>query len=399
MKQIINSILDTDLYKLSMMQFVIEHYPDAKGEYTFNNRDKSMIFNRKSIKIIKKQIKLMENLKLTDDEYDYLKEKVGYISVSARQYLAAYKFNSSQVNITHEENGELNIKIEGFWRDAILWEVPLMAIISEVYFKVMDKDWNMDGQVELINEKGKLLSDAGATFADFGTRRRRNFMTQDIVVRELCKYTGFVGTSNPFLAMKHGVKATGTCAHEAISGVAALESLNHPNKIFMKRWQETFQGDLGTMLPDTFGLESFLSDFSLQDAKLWDSVRHDSGDAHLFTDKIVENYKKLNINPMTKSIIFSNALDVYSAIELIEYCKNKILCSFGIGTHFTNDFKKESVTNLKSKPMNMVIKLTRMNGVPCVKLSDDPGKAIGDSKMVEIMKYIHFDIIKNNYEK
>jgi len=203
-------------------------------------------------------------------------------------------------------------------------------------------------------------------------------------------YKGFVGTSNPYLAIIHNVKALGTCAHEAVGAVAALESLNHPNKIFMERWIETYKGSLGTMLPDTYGLTSFLKDFSLEKAKLWDGLRHDSGDPYVFVDRVIEHYKKLGIDPTTKTIIFSDGLDVETAIALNEYCKGKIRCSFGIGTFFTSDFKKVSDPTIKSKAMNMVIKLTMVDNIPVVKLSDSPGKAIGDPKMVEIMMYIHF---------
>jgi nicotinate phosphoribosyltransferase len=266
-----------------------------------------------------------------------------------------------------------------------------MAIISEVYFKMIDTDWNMDGQIELAANKAKLLSDAGCSFADFGSRRRRNFETQDIVVSVMKNYKGFVGTSNPYLAIVHNVKALGTCAHEAIGAVASLESLNRPNKIFMERWSKVYKGSLGTMLPDTFGLDSFLKDFSLEKAKLWDGVRHDSGDPYKFTDKIIAHYKMLGIDPTTKTIIFSDGLNVETAIALNEYCKGKIRCSFGIGTFFTSDFKKVSDLTVKSNAMNMVIKLTMIDGIPVVKLSDSPGKAIGDSKMIEIMMYIHFN--------
>jgi nicotinate phosphoribosyltransferase len=398
MEQIIKSILDTDLYKFTQEWFVIKHYPQAEGVYTFNNRNKSMIFSAKAVKEIKRQVQLMSNLKLTDLEYDWMKINLPFLPVVYRQYLAAYRFNPNQVHISLLPNGELKITIEGKWRDTILWEVPLMAIISEIYFKFMDTDWTMDGQVELAIEKAKRLSDAGCFFADFGSRRRRNFETQDLVVREMKNFAGFVGTSNPFLAMKYGVKALGTCAHEAIGAVAALESLNHPNKIFMERWTEAYDGGLGTMLPDTYGIESFLKDFSLQKAKLWDGVRHDSGDPYIFTDKVIAHYKKLGIDPTTKTIIFSDGLNVETAIALNEYlneyCKGKIRCSFGIGTFFTSDFMKVSDSMSKSLPMNMVIKLTMINGIPVVKLSDSPGKAIGDEKMVEIMKYIHF----SNYD-
>lgn len=388
MKQIIRSILDSDLYKFSMMHWVLEHYPESEAEYTFNNRSINMTFSKKAVKEIKKQIKLMSKLRLTDSEYDWLKNNLPFLPISYRQYLAAYHFNPNQI-IIKLIDGKLDITIKGKWRDTILWEVPLMAIISEVYFKYMDKDWTMERQSQNALIKAISLTDSGCLFADFGTRRRRNFKTQDIVVSEMKKTSGFVGTSNPYLAMKHNIKSLGTCAHEAIGAVAALESLNHPNKIFMERWTETYKGRLGTMLPDTYGLTSFLKDFTVEKAKLWEGVRHDSGDPYIFTDRVIEHYKKFGIDPTTKTLIFSDGLDVQTAIKLNNYCKNKIRCSFGIGTNFTSDFMKVSVPTEKSSPMNMVIKLTKIDNVPVVKLSDSPGKAIGDVKMIEIMNYIH----------
>lgn len=386
---LIRSILDTDLYKLTQQFFVIQHYPEVDATYTFNNRDKTMIFNKESVDEIKRQINFMSNLRLTNEEYDWMKNNLYFLPISYRQYLAAYHFNPNQVEISLSKSNQLEISIKGKWRDTILWEVPLMAIISEVYFKYIDIDWSMNGQIESINRKAKELSESGCVWTDFGARRRRSFEVQDIVVSEMKKYKGFVGTSNCHLAMKYNVKAIGTCAHEAIGAVAALESLNHPNKIFMERWSQTYKGDLGTMLPDTFGLNSFLKDFSLEKAKLWDGVRHDSGDPYIFTDKIINHYKKLKIDPLSKTIIFSNALNVKTAIEIKKYCEGKIKCSFGIGTHFTSDFNKESDINANSRPMNMVIKMTQADNIPVVKLSDDIGKAIGDKHMIEIMKYIH----------
>ena len=388
---IIKSILDSDLYKYSMQNFVIQHYPEVDVNYTFNNRDKSMIFSIEAVEEIKNQVELMSNLKLTNEEYDWMKDNLYFLPTAYRQYLASYKFNPSQVHISLSSIGQLEIFIKGKWRDTILWEVPLMAIISEVYFKMMDLNWSMYEQSNIAINKAKALTDAGCLFADFGSRRRRNFETQDIVVRTMKDFKGFVGTSNPFLAMKYSVKAIGTCAHEAIGAVAALESLNHPNKIFMERWIETYNGSLGIMLPDTYGLTSFLKDFSLEKSKLWDGVRHDSGDPYIFTDRIIEHYKKMCIDPTTKTIVFSDGLDTDTTIALNSYCKGKIRCSFGIGTHFSSDFNKISDPLTKSKAMNMVIKLTMVNNIPVVKLSDSPGKAIGNKKMIEIMMYIHFD--------
>jgi len=391
MKQIIKSILDSDLYKFSQQNFVIQHYPEAVGTYTFNNRSKNMIFNKKAVKEIKNQITLMGDLKLTNPEYDWLRDNLDFLPISYRQYLAAYRFNPNQVSVKLLDNGQLEISVHGKWRDTILWEVPVMAIISEVYFKIMDKDWSMGGQAEIAIRKAKSMDEANCKFTDFGTRRRRNFETQEIVVSTMMNFGCFMGTSNPYFAMKYGVKALGTCAHEAIGAVAALESLNHPNKIFMERWTETYIGNLGIMLPDTFGVESFLKDFTLDKAKLWDGVRHDSGNMYEFTDKIINHYKKLGIDPTTKTIIFSDGLNSEKAIAISNYCKGKIRCSTGIGTFLTSDFKRKSDIYSKSNPMNMVIKLTMINDVPVIKLSDSPGKAIGDSKMVDIMKYIHFN--------
>ena len=396
MKRIIRSILDTDLYKLSMQWFVIQHYPEAEATYTFSNRCKTMIFNDEAVKEIRRQIQYMFELKLTDPEYNWMKNNLYFLPAAYRQYLASYRFNPQQVHINLTITGQLEISITGKWRDTILWEVPLMAIISEVYFAMMDTDWSMNGQVELATEKARRLSEAGCIFTDFGARRRRSFATQDMVVEVMKKFKGFVGTSNVYLAIKHNVKALGTCAHEAVEGVAGLESLNHPNKIFMERWAETYKGSLGTVLPDTYGLDSFLRDFSMEKAKLWDGVRHDSGDPYVFTDKIIDHYKKLGIDPMSKTLIFSDGLDVDTSIKLNEYCKGKIRCSFGIGTHFTSDFMKVSDPTQKSKPMNMVIKLTMIDDIPVVKLSDSPGKAIGDPKMIDIMTYIHFNCYNLN---
>jgi nicotinate phosphoribosyltransferase len=388
---IIRSILDSDLYKFTMQWFVLQHFPESEVNYTFMNRSKDMTFTKAAVKEIKRQVRLMSKLRLTDEEYDYMKRTMPYLPVTYRQYLAAYRFNPSQVHIRLTSKGELKINISGKWRDTILWEVPLMAIISEVYFKHIDTDWSMEGQEEKAAEKARMLTQAMCPFADFGSRRRRSFETQDLVVRVMSRYDMFVGTSNPYLAMKYNVKCLGTCAHEAIGAVAATDSLNHPNAAFMDRWEDTYEGALGTMLPDTYGLDSFLKDFSLKRSKLWDGCRHDSGSPFEFTDKLIKHYSDHGIDPTTKTLIFSDGLDVDRSIEIANYCRGRIRFSFGIGTFFTSDFTKVSDPTKKSKAMNMVIKLTMIDGVHVVKLSDNPAKAIGDKKMVKIMRYIHFN--------
>lgn len=373
-----------------MMWFVLSLYPETNVTYSFNNRNKSMKFTKEARDEIERQINLMENLRLQDTEYDFIKNTIPFLPVTFRQYLAAFRFNPKQVHVWLDDDDQLQLTIAGKWRDTILWEVPLMAIISEVYFKMIDTDWNMNDQIGLARDNARKLAYGGCKYADFGTRRRRNFDTQDIVVHEMKRYAEFVGTSNVYLAMKYGVRAIGTLAHELIQATAALESMNRPNKYLMENWAKVYQGALGTMLPDTYGIDSFLKDFTLDKAKLWDSVRHDSGDPFVFTDKIIAHYKSLRIEPQLKTIIFSDGLDVEKAVKINEYCRGKIGCSFGIGTFFTSNFNKESNVNEKSKPLNMVIKLRDVNGIPVVKLSDTPTKAIGDETMVKIMKHIHF---------
>jgi nicotinate phosphoribosyltransferase len=386
---IIKSILDSDLYKFTQQKFVLQHYPNVDADYIFNNRDKSMKFNQEALTEIKKEVELMSNLYLTSQEYDWIKKEIYFFDPMYRQYLSSYRFNPNQVKINLDNDGNLDIKISGKWREVILWEVPLMAIISEVYFKIMDTDWdnNIKKQELLAENKAYQLFINDCKFTDFGTRRRRNYETQNLVVSTMKKCKGFVGTSNPHLAMINSVKAIGTISHETIMAVSALESMNHPDRHTMEKWLQTYGAAMGTYLTDCYTTDSFLKDFDLLFAKTFDGVRNDSGDPFEFTDKIINHYKKLNIDPTTKTIIFSDSLDVEKAIKLNEYCKGKIRCSFGIGTFFSNDFKKNDGT--RSKPLNMVIKLDEVDGKKVCKLSDTPTKAIGDPSVVKIMKYIH----------
>lgn len=385
----IYSILDSDLYKYSMQFFVLQQYPDVDVTYTFNNRNKAMKFTPECVDAIKRHVRNMANLRLKDHEHDWVRDHLPFLPVTYRQYLSAYRFNPDQVKIWLDDEQQLQLTVAGKWRDTILWEVPLMAIISETYFLMVDTDWNSAGQDQLAIDKAAALDAAGCKFADFGTRRRRSFNTQDHAVEVMKRFKGFTGTSNPNIAQRHGVKALGTVAHEAIMGVSVLEGLRHANRFCMDKWQEVYKAELGIALTDTYGMDAFLDDFSLIHAKSWDGVRHDSGDPKTFVDKIVFHYHKLRIDPTTKTIVFSDGLDVPTAIAINEYCKGKIRCSFGIGTNFTNDFKRLS-DGTKSKALNMVIKLRDVNGIPVVKLSDTPTKAIGDADAVRVAKWTFF---------
>lgn len=385
---IIRSILDTDFYKLSIQNFILTLYPDVEAEYAFHNRDKSMKFTSDAFNSIYEELHKMQSLELTSKEYIWLKNQCIFSDVYLN-FLSNYKFDLKQIDMKLND-GDLEIRIKGKWVDIVLWEVPLMSLISEVYFKTIDRDWSNDHdqQHALAKSKAVDLSDAKCTFTDFGTRRRRSRDVQETVVSAMKGVTGFSGTSNPYFAMKYGIKAIGTMAHEVICGLSALESINRPNKVAMEKWRNVYGGTLSIFLPDTYGIDSFLKDFDNNKADLWSGVRHDSGCPFEFTDKIVTHYKKLGINPHTKSIIFSDSLDVKKAIELRRYCLDSIQCTFGIGTHFSNDFKK--LDGSKSKPLNMVIKLIKCNGQNVCKLSQNPEKAMGDPETIRLMNHLHF---------
>lgn len=378
---IIKSILDTDLYKLTMQQAVLKLYPDAMVEYRFKNRGEHK-FSKKFGELFTAELHNMSKLSITDSELEFI-AKMPFIQPWYVDFLRAYKFNPSEVEYLVND-GELDIVIKGPWYRTILWEVPLMAMISEIYFKLENEDipWDMSQQKRKLELKSAKLMAAGCSYADFGTRRRRSYEVQDFVVSNMKKHYWFAGTSNVHLAHKHGIKAIGTMAHEWVQGISALESMNHPNRFMMKKWTEVYGCSLGIALTDTYGSNSFFKDFNKTLSSIFDGVRHDSGSPFDFIEKVVNHYKEIGVDHRTKSIVFSDGLNADIAAEIQKECdKAQIKCSFGIGTSFTNDFD--------SKPLNMVIKLWSVNGAKVVKLSDISGKENGDPKAVEFMKYLH----------
>jgi nicotinate phosphoribosyltransferase len=377
----ISSILDTDLYKFSMMQAILQLYPDTEVTYQFFNRRPEGKFNRQKVDAIRKAINSMAGLCLSSREYQFIKQ-IRFLHPAFLEYLANYRFDPSEVVVNLVDN-ELELTIRGPWHRTVLWEVPLMALISEVFFTYTDINVTANDQAKKINDKGFLLDNTGCLFADFGTRRRRDFYTQDLVVKELKKYSGFTGTSNVFLAMKHGVKPIGTMAHEWIMGHSVISGMRHANRFALEAWQRVYKGDLGIALTDTFGTDSFFTDFGKDFARLFDGIRHDSGDPITFIDKAVDYYKSVGIDPLTKTIVFSDGLVPELAVKIKNSCNGKIKCAFGIGTNFTNDYEG-------SKPLNIVIKLTSVLGVPVVKLSDVPSKAIGEKDALRIARYMFF---------
>lgn len=380
---IINSILDQDLYKLSQQKAVLSYAPGTQVVYKFHNRRPEGKFNEEFIKALKKEINSMGNITLTSFDKVWLGLRCPFLDEQYLTYLSNYRYNPQNI-LCSLQNNELQLVIGGPWEQVILWEVPLMAVISELFFRYCDTEWKFcNKSVDRgFNNKASILKNC--VWADFGTRRRRSHVTHARAVGTFKDKVGFIGTSNVCMARLFGVRPLGTMAHEWIMGVSALEGLRHANKHALRIWSDVFEGNLGIALTDTFGTEAFLQDFSLYFAKLFDGVRHDSGNPLYFGERIITHYNEIGIDPTTKTIVFSDNLTPDKAAGIEKYFRGRIKTSFGIGTNFTNDFTDDFPN---SKPLNMVIKMDSCNYVPVVKLSDDPGKQTGDEDALRVANW------------
>jgi nicotinate phosphoribosyltransferase len=369
-RQIINSLLDNDNYKLTMQQVVFNQFPCAKVRYEFINRGGTKFPSGFATKV-NHQVDLMSLLKMSDEEYRWLTTATRYMKPTYMDWLRGYRFDASEVKAT-QNDGDLRITIEGPWYRTILWEVPLLAIVSELYYMVSDLHPDAKWK-ERTKDKSKLLTKNGCEWADFGTRRRFSHEVQDYVVQEMSKSDGFRGTSNPYFAMRHSVTPIGTYAHEGPMAMQARYGFRNSNRAWTKAWVREFQGDLGIALPDTLTSEVFLRSFGLFESKLFDGMRQDSGDPIERGELYIAHYKKLHIEPSHKRLVPSDALVAQSLVDINDHFKRRIRVTGGIGTSLTND--------VGVKPLNMVIKLTGANfgdGMrPVVKLSDVPGKHTG----------------------
>ncbi|CAB62416.1 nicotinate phosphoribosyltransferase Npt1 [Schizosaccharomyces pombe] len=391
------SILDTDLYKLTMLQAVLEHYPDAQVSYKYTNRSPKMALNQEAYNWLREQIRGLRNLHLLPEEEQWLRKNCPYLKESFYEFMHEFEFDpENSISLNYDsETKDLSIFIHGLWKNTIFYEIPLLALVSESYFKFVDKDWSPEGQFEKAYEKGKRLIRAGCAFTDFGTRRRRDPHTQEIVLQGLMKaqedFKGpgsFLGTSNVYFAAKYNLNVSGTVAHEWYMGIAAItQNYKQANRIASLKWVQTFGTSLLIALTDTFSTDVFLKSFTANSAddlaNVFHGVRQDSGCAEEYIEKVVKHYKSIGVDPSTKVIVHSDALNVDRCIELYKYCeKCGIKSAFGIGTNLTSDFQKVSNPSEVSKPMNIVIKLFSAEGTKAVKISDDIMKNTGDRDAV-----------------
>lgn len=385
-KALLPSILDNDFYKFTMQHGVIKLFPHAKARYQFINRGKHEYPDGFAV-ALREAVDAMAGLKLSRDEKEYLAATCPYLDPVYLDFLQGYCYNPEEVKI--EQNGpDLHVSVDGYWYRTILWEVPLMSMICELYYKLNHMQHITNEQITEINkEKIEKYAGLGVTIAEFGTRRRHSYAVHSLVVEALKKYGGntFVGTSNVHLAMKYNTKPIGTHAHEWFMFHAAKYGFKMANSLGLEHWTNVYRGDLGIALADTYTTDIFFEQFDKKFSKLFDGVRHDSGDPLVFAQKTIDHYKKLGIDPLSKTIIFSDALNYEKVARITEFCKGKIGMSFGIGTDFTND--------VGLKPLNIVIKMTEAlpenhPWVPVVKLSDEKGKYTGEEKMIRLAREI-----------
>lgn len=380
---IIQHFTDNDLYKISVMHAIQRLYPWSYVKYEFINRGKT-VFPDGFAERLREEVDSMAELKLTKEEKKFIEWRCYFFDPVFIDFLEGYRYDPTEVHIS-QDGGDLKVTIEGYWYRTVLWEVPLMALISELYFRMTG--FTPDGMEEKTIAKAKALKNIEADYSEFGTRRRFSFDVQDKVVELLKANSGdyFKGTSNMYLAMKHNTIPIGTMPHEWFMYHGALFGYRSANMMALDAWVEVFQGSLGITLTDTYTTDSFFKSFSLKQAKLFDGVRCDSGDPLEFADKTVEFYNQNRIDPVSKTIVFSDSLNVERVKEIKEYVNGRIHDTYGIGTFFSND--------VGAKPLNIVIKLSHVKEekkdeeyLPAVKLSDVMGKNTGDKKEIEISK-------------
>ena len=379
---IIKHFTDNDLYKFSVMHAIQRLYPWAYVRYDFINRGKNN-FPDGFADRLKEEINKMISLKLSNDEKNYILKRCYFLDPFFVDFLEGYRYNPNEVHVS-QEGGNLNLYVEGYWYRTVLWEVPLMAIISELYFEMIG---SKPKDIEIkAKEKAKGLKDLQADYSEFGTRRRYSFEVQDKVVGVLKENSDkyFKGTSNVYLAMKYNTTPIGTMPHEWFMYHGALFGYRSANIKALEAWVDVFQGSLGITLTDTYTTQSFFKSFNLKLAKLFDGVRCDSGDPIEFTENNINFYKKNRIDPSSKTIVFSDSLNLAEVKKIKEHVKDRIHDTYGIGTYLSND--------VGVKPLNMVIKLTHVKEKPndeylnAVKLSDVLGKNTGDENEINFSK-------------
>ena len=392
MKPIITHFTDNDLYTFTCQYYILEKYPRAEVEYTFFDRN-AQVYPDGFADLLREQIEHMRDVVITQQEIDFMVRRCPFLPLWYFTFLRGYRFNPREVRISQDAEGHLQVSVRGKWFSAIMWEMPILSCVSELmHIHRGDIDrYDAALEEERARRKSEQIFGGGLTLGDMGTRRRLSFAHQDMVVRvmkevyESREWPGkFTGTSNVWLAMKHDCSALGTMSHQLISFEENVSGVFECNFNVMKKFSDVYDGDNGIYLYDCFGDKVFFSNLSKRMAMMYKGLRVDSGDEEEQTEKIIEKYKSLGIDPATKQVCFSNGLNIERALQIHRYVAGRVQDSYGVGTFLTCD-----VTGCE--PMNIVLKLTKSRITEsrewhdCVKLSCNLSKTLGNPKKCEYL--------------
>ena len=382
-------MLDTDLYKFTTSYAYMKMFPDAECTFSFVDRNR-IPRTDEFLEEFKKKLAELESVELTNEEFKYAVKNIPFIPQWYWEWLHTFVYEYDRMKPWLDNDRVLHIDVTDKNYKASLYEIPDMFNVPEVNNEGKEIDWDIT--MMTLDEKVQMANKAGMLFSEFGTRRRFSYEVQDRVCEWLKKNSKTcVGTSNVHFAMKYGMKPIGTHPHEWFMFHGAQYGYKNANYLALENWTSVYDGDLGIALSDTYGSDAFFRNFSLKHAKLFDGVRQDSGDEYEFIGKTLNFYRDKGIDPTTKTIVFSNALDFPKAIEIHNFCQGKIRCSFGIGTNLTCDVYGPGGEKYKSE--NIVMKMSRCRMNPSqpwydtIKISDDLGKHMGPEKEVESAKY------------
>ncbi|HHT3527815.1 nicotinate phosphoribosyltransferase [Enterobacter asburiae] len=374
---VLHTLLDTDAYKLHMQQAVFHHYYDVHVAAEFRCRGDDLLGIYADA--IREQVDAMQHLTLQDEEYQWL-SGLPFFKADYLNWLRDFRYKPEQVSVVND-NGKLDIRLEGPWREVIMWEVPLLAVISELAHRYRSPEKGVEQAVAALENKLAAFSTltegldmSRFRLMDFGTRRRFSRDVQAAIVKRLQREPWFVGTSNYDLARRLSLTPMGTQAHEWFQAHQQISpDLANSQRAALAAWLEEYPNQLGIALTDCITMDAFLRDFGPEFAERYQGLRHDSGDPVEWGEKAIAHYEKLGIDPMSKVLVFSDNLDLAKAVDLYRHFNTRVNLSFGIGTRLTCDIPQV-------KPLNIVIKLVECNGKPVAKLSDSPGKTICHDK-------------------
>ena len=383
------SLLDTDLYKLTTSYAYMKMFPDAECTFKFTDRNR-IPRTTEFLENYKKKMKELCMIHLTDEEFHWVVSAIPFIPMYYWEWLRSFRFEYDKMNIYLDEDNVLCIEVTDKNYKASLYEIPHLFTVPEVNNDSKPIDWDLT--MSKLKDKVDLANKNGVLFSEFGTRRRFSYEVQDKVCAYLKEHAKTcVGTSNVHFAMKYNMRPCGTHPHEWFMFHGAQFGYKNANYMALENWVNVYDGDLGTALTDTYTTDVFFRNFSMKQAKLFDGIRQDSGDEYKFIEKAIKFYKSKGIDPTTKTIIFSNALDFPKAVEIKKYCEGKIRSAFGIGTNLTCDVYAPDGSKYNAE--NIVEKMSkcRMNANQpwfiTIKISDDLGKHMGDNNEFDHAKY------------